>query len=327
MSEEVILHHYNASPYAQKIILALALKGIPFRSLIVPPYPPRTATIPLAGGYRRIPVMQIGADIYCDTALILEELERRFPEPSLMPKDQKGNIDGALEFAYRMWCDKNFFPNAVALLPYESLPPVFLADRAKFSNRSQISVEKAKANRPIARDQVRMSLSTINAQLSDGRSFILDTPRPTTADIHAVMCVWFLRTFPDERKRLEDGSYGDVKKVLEWYQRLYGLIGRPSSLGKPITAEEVLEVARRVRKGVDVVGKSEPDEVGRQIGGLVVVTPDDMGRIPVVGKLVKLDQAEVVVRVENQQLGFETDVHFPRLGFIVVPHSDKKAHL
>ena len=32
--------------------------------------------VALTGGYRRIPVMQIRADIYCDSQLIVHELER-----------------------------------------------------------------------------------------------------------------------------------------------------------------------------------------------------------------------------------------------------------
>jgi Glutathione S-transferase, N-terminal domain len=40
------------------------------------PKPDLTA---LTGGYRKTPVLQIGADIYCDSQLIMRELERRYP--------------------------------------------------------------------------------------------------------------------------------------------------------------------------------------------------------------------------------------------------------
>ena len=39
---------------------------------------PRERVVHSAGGYRRTPTMQIGADIYCYTQIILREFERRF---------------------------------------------------------------------------------------------------------------------------------------------------------------------------------------------------------------------------------------------------------
>jgi hypothetical protein len=35
--------------------------------------------------YRKTPVLQIGADIYCDSQLIMRELKRRHPTPSFYP--------------------------------------------------------------------------------------------------------------------------------------------------------------------------------------------------------------------------------------------------
>ncbi len=52
--------------------------------------PPKPDFVPLAAGYRRAPVLQIGSDVYCDTLLILRELDRRHPEPTLYPDNQKG---------------------------------------------------------------------------------------------------------------------------------------------------------------------------------------------------------------------------------------------
>ncbi|CAF0793916.1 unnamed protein product [Adineta ricciae] len=66
MSEELILHHYESSPFGEKIRLALGLKNLHWRSVINSVVPPRPFLTPLTGGYRRIPVLQIGADIYCD---------------------------------------------------------------------------------------------------------------------------------------------------------------------------------------------------------------------------------------------------------------------
>ena len=75
MSEnDLILYHYPASPYAEKVRLLASCLDVPWRSAEVAIQPPRNTLALLAGGYRRIPVMQIGADIFCDTAIISEEI-------------------------------------------------------------------------------------------------------------------------------------------------------------------------------------------------------------------------------------------------------------
>ena len=84
---ELILHHYDFSNYSEKIRLALGFKSLAWRSVIIPPIAPKPDLAPLTGGYRRTPVLQVGADIFCDTSLIARELERRFPTPTLFPSD------------------------------------------------------------------------------------------------------------------------------------------------------------------------------------------------------------------------------------------------
>ena len=83
---DIILHHYEESPFAEKIRLILGFKRLSYRSVLVPMMLPKPDVIALTGGYRRAPMMQIGSDIYCDTALIAEVLERIQPEPPLYPQ-------------------------------------------------------------------------------------------------------------------------------------------------------------------------------------------------------------------------------------------------
>ena len=72
---EFILHHYPLSPYAEKIRTGFGIKRLAWRSVEHNRMPERPELFPMTGGYRRIPVLQIGADIYCDTQCILRELE------------------------------------------------------------------------------------------------------------------------------------------------------------------------------------------------------------------------------------------------------------
>ena len=74
---EIILHNYPESPVAEKVRIALGIKGLEWLSVKIPRIPPKPLLMPLTGGYRRTPVMQIGADIYCDSQCIIRELERR----------------------------------------------------------------------------------------------------------------------------------------------------------------------------------------------------------------------------------------------------------
>ena len=67
---EIILHHYSESPFAEKIRAILGFKRLNYRSVLVPMMLPKPDVIALTGGYRRTPILQIGSDIYCDTALV-----------------------------------------------------------------------------------------------------------------------------------------------------------------------------------------------------------------------------------------------------------------
>src|SRR5258706_5731769 len=83
---DLILHHYDFSNFAEKARLMLGFKGVAWRGVEQPPILPKPNLAPLTGGYRRIPVLQDGADLWCDTRLIARELERRgAPAPPLFP--------------------------------------------------------------------------------------------------------------------------------------------------------------------------------------------------------------------------------------------------
>ena len=59
----LILHHYNESPYAEKIRALLGYKGLSWRSVMMPRIAPKPDMVALTGGYRTVPVLQIGADV------------------------------------------------------------------------------------------------------------------------------------------------------------------------------------------------------------------------------------------------------------------------
>ena len=72
---DLILHHYPNSPFSEKVRLILAYQQLPWKSVVIPALMPKPDVLALTGGYRKTPFMQVGADIYCDSALICDLLE------------------------------------------------------------------------------------------------------------------------------------------------------------------------------------------------------------------------------------------------------------
>src|SRR6202035_4807297 len=71
----IILHHYPTSPFAEKIRLIMGFKGMHWSEVLIPTIMPKPDVVALTGGYRKTPILQIGADIYCDTALIADVID------------------------------------------------------------------------------------------------------------------------------------------------------------------------------------------------------------------------------------------------------------
>ncbi|MFT6046309.1 MAG: hypothetical protein ACI9WC_002014, partial [Arenicella sp.] len=79
----MILHHYKLSPFSEKIRLMFGYCDMSWSSAISPAMPPRSIVDPLAGGYRRIPVAQLGADIFCDSRIITSEIAELCGRPEM----------------------------------------------------------------------------------------------------------------------------------------------------------------------------------------------------------------------------------------------------
>ena len=73
---------------------------------MIAPKPDLTA---LTGNYRKIPVLQIGAHIYCDTKLMIREIEERCPDTPLTPPELQGAAEMIAD-----WADYRLFQHAAA---------------------------------------------------------------------------------------------------------------------------------------------------------------------------------------------------------------------
>lgn len=304
MADELILHHYPVSPYSEKIRLALGLKNLGWRSLEVSWVMPRPYTTPLTGGYRRVPVLQVGADIYCDTALIARELERRFPEPTLFPDDSRG-----LASMLGGWADSRFFTAAMIVTlggMGDALPPEFVEDRKNMAG-SRFDLDRMRAGLPAMRDQYRAQLGWIDEQLGDGRDYLLGKA-PGWADINAYFNCFFVRRMCPA----EAGPIDGFERLPDWEKRMQA-IGHGSP--EPIDGEQALAIARAAEPRTEpATDPGEPN--GLRSGDAVAVTADDYAKNPVTGELVASSAQHIAIRRVDEKAGAIV-IHFPRTGYVV----------
>jgi glutathione S-transferase len=302
---DLILHHYPNSPFSEKVRVALGLKQLEWKSVEIPNIMPKPELMPLTGGYRKTPVLQIGADIYCDTQIMMLEIEKRFPERPLLPVGQEGEAR-----AIAMWIDRNIFWAAVGVVMGaigDKLPEAFAKDRSDFSGRS-FDAAKLKAAAPFAREQTYAHLVIAEEMLRDGRPFLLGAAA-SLADCALYNPVWFLQV------RMGQGDTPSpldrLPKIVEWSRRMKALgSGKPT----PMTAAEALDVAKAATPGATKVDDKDPS--GLKAGQKITVTPDDTGKVPVTGELVGLNSDRVSIKRTDERVG-EVVVHFPRAGFVL----------
>lgn len=305
-----ILHHYDEAPFAEKVRLVMGIKGLAWRSVIQPAALPKPDLMPLTGGYRRTPVLQIGADIYCDTQLIIAELERRHLRPSVFPDGNPG-----LALALGSWAHGPYVVSSVAIYmgaddPFAgevSLPRHFFEDRKKMW-LTQFDTDALKPQLPGFRTRLRAHTEFIDMQLADGRPF-LTGDRPGLVDLHAMWDPWFLRRFaPAEAARM----YDPYPRIAAWERRL-AAIGQGTRV--EMAPAEALAIARDATPAPGLaVDPSDPLEIPG--GTLVTVTPTDYAEDPVAGELVGTSVQAVAIRRHDSQVG-EVVVHFPKIGYEV----------
>ena len=296
---EIILHQYPLSFFAEKIRRILAYKKIGYRSVDQPMTAPKPELTALTGGYRRVPVLQIGADIYCDTELIARRLEQLVPEPSIYPRECAG-----LATLVEDWADHRFgFQNAagviVDLLP--SLPAGILDDRAAMSpNLSEPAIRMAA---PYLRTQALLGMDRLDAQLAS-RPFLLGE-RFSIADAACFHPLWFVQQSPElfEAVRARPA-------LLAWFRRIESF--GPGSV-RPMSREAALAIAAEADP-VDIEPSPTPRLDVPPAGTDIAIVADDYGTERTAGKLVRMTADEIVVQREDDTVG-EIAVHFPRGGY------------
>lgn len=299
---EIILHHYPLSPFSEKMRRILAYKGVAWRAVEQPIMAPKPDLTPLTGGYRRIPVLQVGADIYCDTACIVNRLEQLFPEPPCVPSGTQGIAEIVAD-----WADHRFFfqtvpPVLIELLPV--LPPEFMTDRGAMS--PGLTREAIIGAAPHALAQTHLTLDGLDRQLRDRRFLLGD--RFSVADAAMFHPVWFLKNSPSLF-----AAVTAREALLAWFERIEAF--GPGEVW-PMPAAEALAIARQ-NEPIDVAGATMRTSDGIGVGDVVSITADDYGVEKSNGTIVRLLSNEVAIHRTEPQVG-EVVVHFPRTGYKIV---------
>ncbi|NNE24864.1 MAG: glutathione S-transferase family protein [Rhizobiales bacterium] len=303
---DLILHHYPPSPVTEKIRTGFGLKDLHWRSCEQNRLPDRPELFAMTGGYRRIPVLQIGADIYCDTQCMFHALEAVKPEPSFFP----GGSDG-MPFAVSRWTDRELFDSAfrVAFAPvFENLPPAFVADRARLYLGPDGDLAKELADLPHTLAQLRAQIGWLETRLATGRSFLLGA-EPGMPDLLAWFIVWFVRARYGEA----ESFFAEFPALNAWADRM-GAIGHGTS--QPISPTEALAVAKAARP--TTAEQSDPrDPQGLKPGMQASVAPTtDSGETAVEGVIRAVSRDTIALTRTSAECG-EVAVHFPRVGYRV----------
>jgi glutathione S-transferase len=297
----IILHHYPTSPWAELLRVALGLKGVEWGSVEAPSIQPKPRLEVLTGGYARIPVLQHGADIFCDTAAAIDALETLHPTPTLFP--------APLGQGHRLLAQQAQGPTffhavgaAMGTLPDKGME-AFWADREK---RFGMKPAAFRAMAPHLATQFRAHLALLEATLSDGRAFLAG-PAPGHADLAHYQLLWFVA-----------GQHGGDRTPLvadrphlgAWATRVADIgHGRPTAM----SADDAIAVARAAEPTIrGIVAPGSGFEAGQQ----VQVSQEGSNDPAVKGKLAVLTDRRISLLRDHPEVG-TVAVHFPRLGQII----------
>jgi len=302
---DLILHHYPTSPFAEKVRLILGYKKLPWKSVMIPMIMPKPDVVALTGGYRKTPMLQIGADIYCDTALICDVLEHLQPEPSLYPEPSKG-----MGRTLAQWADTTLFWTAMAYnFQPAGMAQVFAGappEAAKAFADDRQAMRSGMPRMPAA-DATAAYKSYLRrmSDMLDESPFLLGA-LPSIADFAAYHPLWFTRT----RTPAMAGVLNATPAVLQWMNRMAD-IGHPAF--EKAGAADALAVAFSSTPAAlhdDIF----QDEHGIALGSQVTIRSENFGLEPTQGELLAATRMHYTLRRTDERAG-TVHVHFPRIGY------------
>jgi glutathione S-transferase len=298
-NETLILHNYAFSPFGEKIRSMLGCVDLSWQSVEVPPQPPRPSLDPMITGYRKSPVAQIGADLFCDTRTIAAEIARLSGHSELSPS---GRSDEELRFLDHI--EGPVFAACLGTLPKGKMLwklvsslglgfPKFLKDRAALGAAGGLDFLSASEARRIWQDHLDELDKKVGGGFFGGNA-------PDLVDFSAYHVVWFFELMSGSKPA------GDRRALARW-QREMAAFG--NGRAEVIAGDNAVAIAR----------ENEPRPVATSvedanIGSTVRIAPTDYGRDQTEGVLVASSADRWTIRRSTQACG-EVHVHFPTRGY------------
>ena len=299
--EKPILFHYPMSPYSEKLRLAMGVYRRQWLSFEVPVYPPRPLLKRLTGGYRRVPVLQLGAHLYCDSQLAIMALRG-----TVVPHSNGISEDQALCHTAENVIFFSVIANApprgviwhlVKEIGITSLS-AFLKDRSSMMANATV--------KPPSRADAREQIASFGAQLEarlKNQEFLCGSGVGLT-DLCCYHPLWmaanlngkFFATLPEF--------------VSRWMTRM-----KQFGHGMSAKASESM-VMSAIARDKQELSEQRIDAMPFARYQAVQVGPSDYARDSAQGQLVKLDSREVVIRRLLAGTGCVC-LHFPSQGFDV----------
>jgi glutathione S-transferase len=303
---DIILHHYASSPFSEKVRLVLGYKKLAWRSVTVPAIMPKPDVEALTGGYRKTPFLQIGSDVYCDSALMCDVLEHIQPAPTLYPESHKG-----LARVLAQWADTTLFWAAMAynLQPKGAMTMFDSPETAKAfgADRGAMSVGMNRLKPADAAAAYKSYLRRL-ANMLDGNDFLMGSS-PCVADFAAYHPLWFTRNCVPVMANILDAT----PAVLQWMDRMAAL-GHGSK--EKMTATEAIAVCAASAGATAQNDVSFQDEHGIPLGSRVSIAAETFGPEATEGELVAATRTRYTLKRVDERAG-TVHVHFPRIGYVL----------
>ena len=298
---DLIFHHYPQSPVAEKVRVAFGMKSLSWQSVEIPRLPPKPLLMPLTGGYRRTPVAQIGADIYCDSQNIFRMMDERQEGPSLVTPQS---------MIFASWLESTVFSLALRVVlthAMDGAPPEFIKDRGSLYFDKGWTEADMKAALPATTQQLHAALSLVEAQAGATPFMYGDTPSQADANIHYLM--WFI-----------SGRWEGGADFLAPFAKLRAIDEAVVALGQgnvsEIPGEEALAIAKAATP-TSPTGIMVHNHDGLAVGDDVMVRQAGQTADPdVTGRLRYIDDTRISLDISSDETG-DIALHLPVLGYII----------
>ncbi|THH11719.1 hypothetical protein EW145_g458 [Phellinidium pouzarii] len=274
-------------------------------------------------GYRRVPILAIGNDVYCDTSLISSVIDRHFPEnqgfPALFPQRKDGGKadTGMIKAFCTFYVDRPLFNLASSSLPYKKFTAEFIEDRGKWFG-APVDIEVMTSRQPAIKSLLSSHMSLLEEQLADGREWVFDTVAVGYGDISIYAVYGWVIRFRGMREVLIEDKFPNS---IAWMGRMADLVKAKREANAPVINKIQGDAAAKIIASAGLqsteIGfdEEEAGRLGLQHGLLVSVAPDDNAtNYPTIGKLTGLNREEFILEVSGTAVS-SLRCHFPRFNF------------